>query len=216
MTNAPSRSGRAWLALPLLVLLAGCASQVQLPQEGRLSTAKPADWSVKQQQLASFDHWELQGKVAVSQPEHNDTGVINAWRQTGDTYHLQLSSSFLGMGSTTLNGAPGFITLTTSNGKRFSSNQPEELLLQETGWRLPVSQLSYWIRGIPAPDGSPKLYFSPQGQLRLLTQDGWRIHYQRERTWITGLPPLPALLTAEKGQVRVRVAVTAWHPLNNP
>lgn len=211
MTNAPTRW--IWILLAAFMLLAGCASQVQIPQEQGLSTSAPGNWAAQQQKLAAFDHWELQGKVSVSQPEHNDTGVINHWRQTGDTYSLQLSSSFLGMGSTTLTGAPGFISLTTSDGKQFSSNQPETLLFQETGWRLPVAQLPYWIRGIPAPDTSPQLYFGPQGKLRLLSQDGWRIHYQRQKNWIAGLPPLPVLLTAEKGDVRVRVAVTAWHPL---
>ncbi|MEP1584660.1 MAG: lipoprotein insertase outer membrane protein LolB, partial [Marinobacter sp.] len=155
--------------------------------------------------------WELTGKLAVRQPSDSGTAVINYWKQDRETYELALSSSFLGMGRTTLEGVPGFIELTLPNGERYQSGDPESLVNAATGWLLPIDSLAWWIRGLPGPDGDFRLFFDDKGQLAVIRQLGWEIRYDRWQAFIEGYPHLPARITAVKGEKRVRVVVTSWN-----
>ena len=54
-----------------------------------------------------------------------------------------------------------------------------EALLEELGWRLPVSHLLWWVRGLPAPDSKSRLTLDADSRLARLEQDGWQIEYTR-------------------------------------
>jgi outer membrane lipoprotein LolB len=154
------------------------------------------------------------GKLAVRQPSDSGTAIINRWRQDGETYDLALSSSFLGMGRTEFKGMPGFIELSLPDGETYTSSDPEALVEAATGWKLPINSLSWWIRGLPAPDGDYRLLFNDQNQLAVIKQSGWEIRYDRWNNFVTDLPALPARITALKGDRRVRVVITQWQPGN--
>ena len=121
-----------------------------------------------------------------------------------------LSSAFLGMGRTELEGMPGFITLTLSDGKVYRSNDPQELIKAATGWQFPIHSLSWWIKGVPAPDGDYELLFDQQGVLAAIRQQGWDIRIDRRNAFIDGYPPLPSRITAFKEDRRIRLVVTDW------
>jgi outer membrane lipoprotein LolB len=53
---------------------------------------------------------------------------------------------------------------------------PEALSLQVLGWTLPVSGISDWIEGRPAP-GRPYRFDPGEAGAAQLEQDGWTIHY---------------------------------------
>jgi len=210
---------RLGLTAFVLTLLAGCATTVQVPGgEQTLSRTPPKNWPQRLASLGGFNHWQLQGKLAISEPGHNETAVINRWRQHGREFELRVASSFMGLGSTELSGDPGFVNLTTGSGKNYVSAQPGQLLKRELGWTLPLANLPYWVKGIPNPDQPANLFFDDQGQLKRLEQNGWAVHYRRPRRFIKDLPLLPGLITANKGPVRIRVAVLQWRRLtdNNP
>jgi outer membrane lipoprotein LolB len=136
--------------------------------------------------------------------------VINHWEQQGEYYDLALSSSFLGMGSTNLRGTPGFLELQLANGDTYQSSNPEQLVQAATGWQLPIDSLTWWIRGLPAPDGNFRLLFDDQQRLAIIRQDGWEIRYDRWQAFIDDLPQLPARITALKDDKRVRVVISDW------
>lgn len=202
------------LAIVLLAFLGGCATTVQLPGgEQNLSQTPPANWLQREKSLHGLTDWQLQGKLAVTQPKRSDTAIINQWRQHGATFKLAFSSTFMGLGSTQLSGDPSFVELTTSDGRNYVSAQPQKLLKQQLGWSLPLADLRFWIKGIPNPSQGSKLYFSDQGHLQRLEQGGWAVHFRRPKVFIAGLPALPSLITANKGKVRIRVAVLQWKRL---
>lgn len=76
----------------------------------------------------------------MRQPSDSGTALINQWRQEGEHYRLALSSSFLGVGSTSLEGTPGFIELTLPNGDRYQSGDPETLVAAATGLAAAADQ----------------------------------------------------------------------------
>lgn len=202
------------IAALALTLLSGCTSIQLAPLPEGMTDQPPADWARRSQALASFDHWLLQGKLAVKQPSDSGTAVINRWQQQQEQYDLSLSSSFLGLGTTRLQGVPGFIELTLANGDSYRSSEPEQLVKAATGWSLPVDNLAWWIRGLPAPDGNFRLLFDQNRQLAILEQNGWEIRYDRWQTFVDELPALPARITALKEDKRVRVVITEWQREN--
>lgn len=203
-----------YLCLCAFVVLGACTAIPVEPLPEGLSGQPPADWVERHARLESFQYWQLTGKLAVRQPSDSGTALISEWTQKGEAYNLELSSSFLGMGRTRLNGVPGFIELTLPNGNQYQSGDPEALIEAATGWQLPINSLVWWVRGLPGPDGDVRLFFDRQGRLALIRQQGWEIRYDRWRTFIPDYPPLPARLTAIKGEKRVRLAITNWEELD--
>ncbi|HEY9120597.1 MAG TPA: lipoprotein insertase outer membrane protein LolB, partial [Marinobacter sp.] len=49
-----------------------------------------------------------------------------------------------------------------------------------------------------------------QDRLAVIRQLGWEIRYDRWKAFLDDYPPLPARITAVKGEKRVRVVVTTW------
>lgn len=203
-----------WRPAPLVLLacliLSACSSRIEVPEREGLGEEIPADWAEREQALLALDRWNLTGKIAVRQAGESESAVINRWQQDDDAYELQLSSAFLGMGSVELQGDSGYLLIRTSDGKRYASSDPEALIEDVTGWRLPLTVLPYWVRGVPAPDRPAELGFGPAGELQLLIQAGWEVHFQRYGTPAEGELALPTLITATNGDARVRLAVTGW------
>ena len=204
---------RAYIALLLITGLTACTTIQLEPLPEGLTDQPPADWQERSAKLGQFDHWQLMGKLAVRQPSDSGTAIINHWIQQGDVYDLALSSSFLGMGSTSLKGMPGFIELTLSDGETYRSGNPGALVKAATGWQLPLQSLTWWIRGLPAPDGDFRLMFDVRGELAMIRQAGWEIRYDRWHEPQGDTPALPARVTAVKEQKRVRVVVSSWRDL---
>jgi len=206
----PNSVTRPLAALFIALMLSACATLQQEPLPAGLTDQPPADWASRQQELQSFNHWELTGKLAVRQPGDSGSAVINRWTQTQEHYELALSSSFLGIGSTRLAGSPGFIELELSDGETYASSDPQGLIYAATGWELPIDALVWWVRGLPAPAGDFRLAFEADGQLAQIEQRGWTIRYERWRAFMDDRPALPARLTARKDEKLVRLVVSSW------
>lgn len=198
----------------LLLTLSACASLRQEPLPAGLTEQPPADWSSRQHALASFADWQLNGKLAVRQPGQNASAIINQWLQQQGHYELSLSSSFLGMGRTELSGSPGFIEIRLPGGDEYRSSDPQALILAATGWELPIDSLAWWVRGIPDPGSDYRLLFdTSDSSLAEIRQQGWSIRYERWQAFIDDKPPLPARLTARKGEHLVRLVISRWQPV---
>lgn len=203
------------LVVSLLLLLQGCASLKVEPLPEGLTDQPPANWADRQAQVRQLSHWELSGKIAVKQPSDSGSGVINHWTQQDEHYDLSLSSAFLGLGTTRLQGVPGFIQLSLPNGEHYQSADPEQLIEAATGWQLPITGLTWWIKGLPEPGSDFRLLFDEAGKLAAIRQHGWDIRYDRWHPFMADYPELPARITALKGEKRVRVAVTQWQELRD-
>ncbi|MDX1588035.1 MAG: lipoprotein insertase outer membrane protein LolB [Oleiphilaceae bacterium] len=211
---------RARRLLPLLVLAAliqGCVSAPPPPDQDH-SRTRPDDWPQRQEQRTAFDEWTLQGKIAVRQSDRNDTGVVREWQQSGEAFDLTVSSSFMGMGTTRLTGTPEFLVITTPDGKKLVSQDPEALIREALGWELPIASLAYWVRGVPAPGADYELYFDDQGQLGYVLQSGWEIYYEnyapleedQDGSASSRAMELPRRMTASHEDALVRLVVTQW------
>ena len=78
---------------------------------------------------------------------------------------------------------------------------------QQLGWRLPLSNLFYWMRGLPAP-GNYQADFDRYGHLTLLSQMGWQVHYANYVS--VGSVDLPQILELTQAELYVKIVIKRW------
>jgi outer membrane lipoprotein LolB len=191
------------------VLLAACAGQparqgpvVPAPEARRIQSERAAV-------LERHGQWSLQGRVGLSKGRNGGSGRID-WRQDGDGFDVSLSTPITRQ-SWRLSGDPGSARLDGLDGGVREGADAETLLRGATGWVIPVSALSAWVRGIAAPDlPQGTMRFDPQGRLSQLEQGGWTIDYADWQPQPELGVALPHRLNATHGDAKVRLVIDAW------
>ncbi|MWV12807.1 lipoprotein localization protein LolB [Pseudomonas sp. R-28-1W-6] len=164
---------RQLIAIGLLALLGGCTSFTS--REAIEGQGNAAQWKAHKTQISALDAWQINGKVGIRAPKDSGSGTL-FWLQRQDYYDIRLSGP-LGRGAARLTGRPGAILLEVANQGRYQAESPEALLEEQLGWRLPVSHLLWWVRGLPAPDSRSRVTLDADSQLARLEQDGWQVEY---------------------------------------
>ena len=195
------------IAMAFAGLLAGCAGL--LPQESLdQGQGNPALWQQHRQPVAQIDGWQISGKVGIRAPQDSGSGTL-FWLQRQDYFDIRLSGP-LGRGAARLTGHPGDTVLEVANQGRYQSASPEALLEAQLGWRLPVSHLLWWVRGLPAPDSKSQLSLNSSSQLGQLQQDGWQIDYlayTEQNGYV-----LPQRLKLQGHNLQVTLVIKDWQP----
>ncbi|WP_250655029.1 lipoprotein insertase outer membrane protein LolB [Alkalimarinus coralli] len=210
--NSSTRSGKhiIWIkGALLLLLLQGCASTIETP----LTLTEPVNWRETVAAVSAIDSWEISGKIGVRVPERIDSAVINSWKQKEAQFTIDLSSTIFGLGATRIEGNPNYISMTESGEEPVISRHPRQLIQQHIGWPLPIEQLRYWVKGIPAPVQSPddkveELKFDSQGQLSQLVQNGWQVNYSKYTP--SRSVSLPGKVVLRQQQVKITVIINDW------
>ena len=187
---------RHLLVFSLIALLAGCAGLTS--REALEGQGDPAQWKAHKEQITQLDGWQINGKIATL-----------FWLQRQDYYDIRLSGP-LGGGAARLTGRPGDILLEVSNRGRFRAESPEALLQEQLRLDLPVSNLLWWIRGLPAPDSRSRITLDGQSHLAQLEQDGWKVEYQRY-TEQNGYA-LPERMKLYGQDLEVTLVIKDWQP----
>ena len=211
---------RACLALLMLLLATGCATQrgvVPSPaaEEGvpaATAVAPPPDspeafaaLAARDGQLRGAAGWVLSGRLAVARG--NDGGTLNVlWVQAGGTFDIRLSAPITGR-QWRLSGSAEGATLEGLDGGVRQGPDAEALLLEATGWRLPIRQMPDWVRGLRGPGPVSGLSVDADGRPLGFRQDAWTLAY---RDWWPGDPPLPRRIFAETEGASVRLVVSEW------
>lgn len=188
------------LLLAVSLLAGGCAVQPPVP---------PADdsaWLAHRARIDQLSEWQLQGRVAIRNAEDGWHAAFD-WQQQGRQYRLRLRGPF-GQGALELRGDDSGVWLQRQDQAPVHARSVEQLLEQETGWRLPVLGLQDWLRGVPV-DGRPAvLAWDDRGLLQSVRQDGWQIDYTRYDT--VGGQQLPDRLQLQRDDLHVKVVVDQW------
>ena len=194
-----SRLHRIALAPVLAAALAACAS------------APPAldtsDWTRQRTSLQDLDEWQLRGRVNVRYENESHTPRI-LWQQQNSSYTIRLWGSF-NAGSTRITGDAEGVSL-ESDGEVRTADTPEDLILEQLGYELPVSHLEYWVRGLPAPRSEADLRFNELNQVREIRQDGWSVSYTDPRRY--GELSLPGAIDVVRSadDARLRFVGLRW------
>ena len=91
-------------------------------------------------------------------------------------------------------------------GRKFAAAKSTEQLRLD----LPVSNLLWWIRGLPAPESRSRITLDSESHLAQLEQDGWKVEYQRyvEQNGYA----LPERLKLYGQDLEVTLVIKDWQP----
>lgn len=184
------------------VLLAACTS-LQLPKQS--SHFIQQSWSEREARLKQFDRWKIHGAFSIQQRGESHIASYE-WRQFGVRYTIDIHSS-LGLYSLSLEGRPEWVVLHETNQKAVTASSASELLNQRLGWSFPVTNLTDWIRGLPAA-GEYRAKYDQYGHLTQLIQQGWQVGFSNYVNF--GQIDLPRTLNLSGYGVKIRIIVKRW------
>ncbi|MGQ3891626.1 lipoprotein insertase outer membrane protein LolB [Legionella sp. CNM-4043-24] len=150
--------------------------------------------------------WELSGAMAAKNKNKAWSASVN-WIQRGiSSYQIRLFGP-LGSGTVMISRQGGAISF-RDGPKSVTSSNADELLSRQTGVRLPVSNLFYWVRGIPAPGAVQSAQRDANGHLTLLRQSGYTIQYLGYSS--VGKMALPASIRLQGNGVFIKMVIKRW------
>ncbi len=175
-------------AVLALGLLASCASVPPAAPDVDPATLNAA-WALRQQQLGSVQGFQLNGRVAVK-----GGGLSGAlrWQQEGAHFSLRIAGPF-GAGALSMQGTAEQVAI---KGKDIDivTTEPQLVLAQRTGWRLPLDSLRWWVLGLPDPQSEADVVLDADGRALQMQQAGWTLRYSDYRSDST--PALPGRIEA--------------------
>ncbi|OGT31858.1 MAG: outer membrane lipoprotein LolB [Gammaproteobacteria bacterium RIFCSPHIGHO2_12_FULL_35_23] len=192
------------LLICISLILVGCAPRqpaIMLPNN------QVTTWPLRQQALMRINNWQINGAVAIRTPQKALSASINWLQQGACCYQLHLFGP-LDIGAISLIGSSYEIILKESNGKIYTASNPEQLLQTQLGWQLPLTNLYYWVRGLPAPGISATTTFDKFNHLSSLQQQGWQINYLSYTS--VGKNDLPSKIFMQNGAISVRLIISQW------
>ncbi|MEM1112006.1 MAG: lipoprotein insertase outer membrane protein LolB [Pseudomonadota bacterium] len=193
------RLGWRWLGLSAVTLFIGACTT------GPGQKTADIQWDQHSARLLAATHWRVRGKVALRTPEQSETASLD-WQQRGDQSELRLSGP---LGLAPVSAVSDGRTLTVSRGDDQREMQLDSMtsITAATGWPLPLQQLPFWLRGLPAP-GDQAATEIEGGLLRRLQQDGWQVEYQDYGSFEGD--QLPTRIAVANGQLSARLLLREW------
>jgi outer membrane lipoprotein LolB len=191
--------------LAIALFISGCAHK--LPKAPLISE----DWPQHQAQVDAIKHWQAIGKLAVKVP--NDGGNMSLrWQQEPSSFQIDFTAPF-GQNLLAIAGDANRVTLSEPGKEPLTAKTAEELIRKNTGWTIPVAQLAYWVRGLPAPTAKVTHFTpTPQGLIGELEQLGWKITYGDYLSVVNGTETIamPGRIIAEFKDIRLTLAIREW------
>ena len=155
---------------------------------------------------AEFTDWQLNGRIALNRGDQGWHASL-LWQEQAGGYQLKLSGP-LGQGGFQLAGDAHGVVLVDAEGHSSFARDGDALLLQATGWHLPVVGMRYWVRGLPVPDIEAIPVYDESGHLSRLEQSGWVINYQKYQL-VEGAA-VPSKMQLARDDVSVRLVIKQW------
>lgn len=172
------RRPRSVLIFLLLLIQTACTT---------LSSPIATSWPIHEKALKNLNQWTAEGSMSITTPaQHVQTHFH--WVTCGPNYTINWFGP-LGTYHYELVGTPNFVQLTTAYGRVYRAKNPESLLKNTANMDLPVSNLKYWIKGLPVPGPYFNAKLDNRGNLTSFTQQSWTIELSDyTRLYSTNLP----------------------------
>lgn len=185
------------------LVLSSCTQVQSLPEE---DASHQLAYEARRQQLESTQNWSLSGKLAVSDGKDGGTGNL-IWVHHGEISRMSFRGTF-GKGAWQLNSDHSKARLELADGSVHEAATVSELVEKQVGWKIPVTALSWWIKGLAHPVAWESRELDGEGRLMKLVQLDWEVDFDHYNN--TSGPWLPMKMTARRGDYRVKMVVREW------
>ncbi len=193
-----------WVGALLIMLLSGCATtKYQAINVDELESAKPS--------LSELDNWQINAKLGVRTTTDAQSMRI-LWQQQGEKYQLRLNGP-LGFGTAFIVGDSDLAEI--QKGGQLITASPQQLTKQITGIPLPITALSWWVKGLVSPNHSAAtdIRRAQTGLLENFQQAGWQISILSYSQ--TGPYWTPKKITGRQGELSFKLVISDWQFSNN-
>ena len=131
----------SWLCLLTLFIavLSGCTTKPSLENQTTINI---------NHNVAQLTQWKLKGKIAWITDAQRTSAYMN-WQQDDANIAFTLTN-VLGINMASLS-YDGKLAKLSADGKEYQGASPSLLIFQTTGWQVPISALSSWVKGMPSP-----------------------------------------------------------------
>jgi outer membrane lipoprotein LolB len=166
----PVRCGIAAACAFLVLFFTGCSlAPIQPVENPELA------WQERETRLRQIAAWDIQGRLLLRSGKEGGQMSLH-WRREGENDVIDLSGP-LGKRLLRLSQNPSGAELRDAEQKIFRAENAQALLLDTTGWDVPLAGLHYWILGIPLPGVPERHTLDERGRLKNLSQSGWDIRF---------------------------------------
>ena len=185
-----------WVGALLLTLLSGCASN---------------SYQATTSSISELDNWKINAKLGI-RTATDAQSIQMLWQQQGEKYQLRLNGP-LGFGSASIVGDSEQAEI--QKGEQLITANPQQLTMQLTGIPLPISALSWWVKGLVSPNHSTatSIQRTQTGQLESFQQAGWQISILSYSQ--TGAYWTPKKIAGRQGELSFKLIVSDWEFSNN-
>ncbi|MBS1141448.1 MAG: Outer rane lipoprotein LolB [Proteobacteria bacterium] len=153
--------------------------------------------------------FSLEGRFALrvtmpGQAPQNSGGRLS-WTHQNHSDRVLLSSP-LGYGLAEIETTPELSRLRTAEGTQRESTDPDALIEEVTGQRLPVTRMPAWLLG--RSGGRAQISPDPIGRPGQLLEDGWQVDYTYADETPAALPS--RLNISRNGEIELKLRIEEW------
>lgn len=192
--------------LPLAsLLLTACT----LPGGGPSTSANSPQWLAHEQAVQQLNQYQTRGAFAFLS-EQKKVYARFFWQQYSPERYRLLLTNPLGSTELELNVQSGMVQVMENQGRRYVSDNPQEMIRKLSGMEIPLDNLRQWMLGLPGE--ATDFQLDSQYRLKKLTyQQGeltWTVTYQEYNTDLK--IPLPSRLELQQGDQRIKLKMDNW------
>lgn len=199
------------LCLISVLIITACTTTKpvqELSVNNNLSTqaASPSSEIKPGKSASSITAWEMSGAIAAKNKQKGWAASINWIQNNSNQYQIRLMGP-MGGGSIIIEKKASRITYRDGS-KTIASTNADELLQKQTGVRLPVRNLFYWVRGLPAPGRVESSSYDAARHLTYLKQSGFKVSYSDYTS--DKFVMLPQKIIVEGNGVTIKLIIKNW------
>jgi outer membrane lipoprotein LolB len=191
-----------FISIVILLLSACTVFQRTAPAETPLSTNE------REQHILAMQQFSLQASVGIKTPDDSLSGNLH-WQQDSATYNARLSN-FLGISLFELSETEQGSAITIK-GETYRAVDTSTLLLQLSGWSMPLHDMPLWLKGLPGSKGRDIMRdeFGRVTAFNLTDSTGivWRLQYQG---FFPDSLALPRRMLLQSSDSQIKIVIRSW------
>lgn len=191
-----------------LIALSGCTAKPSVPYQS--TTVQTPEQRIVQ--MDQVNHWKITGKIAFIDKESRNSASLS-WSVNEQNNSQQLNlTTYMGINVLSLKSFDNLHTIEV-DGKTYKGTNLEQLIRDITGFTLPTTALTYWLKGLPF-HAEDEIIYKEDTQLPLslsshYNNERWEVIYVKYQSFNNFL--LATKFTIKKGDFMIKIAISRWN-----